>query len=103
MISLRLIFVSANFYIQRSEYRNNISSEISQRYFEQKTILLQKLYYETVGEDTLKVGSLASLSLPPPSSSDGPKLRQQVFPHSEGGNVNDCEQSFLNIAYQYWN
>ena len=33
----------------------------------------------------------------------GPKLRQQVFPNSEGGDVNDCEQSFLNIAYQYWN
>jgi len=34
MISLRLIFVSANFFVQRSEYRNNISSEISQQYFE---------------------------------------------------------------------
>ena len=37
--SLRLIFECANFIIQSSEYRNNISSEISQLYFEQSGII----------------------------------------------------------------
>ncbi len=41
--SLRLIFVSTNYIIQRSENRNDISSE--------KTMVLQKLYYATVGTD----------------------------------------------------
>ena len=35
------------------------------------------------------------LSLPPPSSSDGPKLRQQVFPHSEGGKIMSANIAFL--------
>ena len=30
----------------------------------------------------------------------GPKLRQQVFPHSEGGKICECEQSFLNNEIQ---
>ena len=34
-------------------------------------------------------------SLPPPSSSDGPP------PSSEGGKVSNCEQSFLDMFYNY--